>query len=100
MNAAHPTVMQEDACTRITRWDFAPDASTGWHVHEWPYFVVMLTDALLELDDGEQQVAVPRRSGDAYRRPAGVAHDVRNRSSHAISFIEVEIKDLPANCRI
>jgi beta-alanine degradation protein BauB len=93
MSAARPTVLQDDAATRITRWDFEPHANTGWHVHEWPYFVVMLTDASLELNDGKQRTDVARRAGDSYRRPAGVAHDVRNRSEHATSFVEIEIKD-------
>ena len=39
---------------RITRWDFAPGAATGWHSHGWPYFVVMLTDAVMKIErDGE-----------------------------------------------
>ena len=40
---AVPTVQQDDATVRITRWDFAPGAATGWHTHGWPYFVVLLT---------------------------------------------------------
>ena len=40
---AVPTVRQEDNTVRITCWDFAPGAATGWHSHGWPYFVVMLT---------------------------------------------------------
>ena len=34
---------------RITRWDFAPGAATGWHSHSWPYFVLMLTDAVIKI---------------------------------------------------
>ena len=45
---AVPTVQQDDETARITRWDFAPGAATGWHTHGWPYFVVLLTDALLK----------------------------------------------------
>ena len=44
---AVPTVQQDDATARITRWDFAPGAATGWHTHGWPYFVIMLTDAIM-----------------------------------------------------
>ena len=43
---AIPTVQQDDATVRITRWDFAPSATTGWHSHGWPYFVVLPTDAV------------------------------------------------------
>ena len=39
---AAPTIQQEDEAVRITRWDFAPGAVTGWHRHGWPYVVVML----------------------------------------------------------
>ena len=46
---AVPTVQSEDATVRITRWDFAPGAATGYHTHGWPYFVVMLTDAVMKI---------------------------------------------------
>ena len=49
-SAAVPTVQQDDATVRITRWDFAPGAATGWHTHGWPYFVVMLTDAVMKIE--------------------------------------------------
>lgn len=93
MSTARPTLLQDDVATRITRWDFEPHANTGWHVHEWPYFVVMLTDAAIELDDGTQCTDVTLHAGDSYRRPAGIAHDVRNRGERALSFVEIEIKD-------
>ena len=41
---AVPTSLQDDDVVRITRWDFAPGAVTGWHQHGWPYFVVLLTN--------------------------------------------------------
>ena len=52
---AVPTVQQDDDTIRITRWDFEPGAVTGWHQHGWPYFVVMLTDAILNVDDGKNE---------------------------------------------
>src|SRR5262249_45480287 len=45
------TVQHEDSVMRISRWDFAPGAATGWHSHGWPYFVVLLTDAVMKIDD-------------------------------------------------
>ena len=30
---AVPTVLADDDHVRITRWDFAPGATTGWHEH-------------------------------------------------------------------
>ena len=33
---AKPSVQQDDAEIRITRWDFEPGAVTGWHTHGWP----------------------------------------------------------------
>ena len=47
---AVPTVQQDDPTVRITRWNFAPGAATGWHTHGWPYFVVMLTDAVMKIE--------------------------------------------------
>lgn len=89
---AVPTPLQDDETVRITRWDFSPGAATGWHSHGWPYFVVLLTDAVLRIHDGEKASDVPMKAGDSYMRPAGIKHDVMNGSESAVAFIEIEVK--------
>jgi quercetin dioxygenase-like cupin family protein len=89
---AVPTVQQDDNAVRITRWDFAPGAATGWHTHGWPYFVVMLTDAVTKIEAAGVVTEVRRKAGDTYQRPAGVEHDVLNAADQPLSFIEIEIK--------
>jgi quercetin dioxygenase-like cupin family protein len=89
---ARPTVQHDDADIKVTRWDFAPGATTGWHRHTWPYFVVMLTDALMLVDDGANVKEFHRASGDTYNRPAGVEHDVMNGSATRMTFVEIEVK--------
>jgi quercetin dioxygenase-like cupin family protein len=90
---AVPTVQQDDAVARITRWDFAPGAATGWHTHGWPYFVVMLTDAVMKIEAADGAVSEVRlAAGQSYQRPAGIEHDVLNGSDHPIAFVEIEIK--------
>ena len=71
---AIPTVQQDDATLRITRWDFAPGAVTGWHEHGWPYFVVMLVAGTLRVHDGENVGETALAAGQAYSRPAGIRH--------------------------
>ncbi len=89
---AQPTVQQDDDVVRITRWDFAPGAVTGWHEHGWPYFVVMLVAGTLRVHDGTTVTDVPLAAGQSYRRPAGIKHDVMNGSDHPIAFVEIEVK--------
>jgi quercetin dioxygenase-like cupin family protein len=89
---AQPTVQLDDDAVRITRWDFAPGATTGWHRHGWAYFVVMLVDGRLRLDDAKSIAEVDLVAGQSYRRPAGIEHDVMNASPHPIAFVEIEIK--------
>jgi quercetin dioxygenase-like cupin family protein len=89
---AQASVQQDDAVARITRWDFAPGAATGWHEHGWPYFVIMLTDGVLRVHDGQAESEVSLVAGQSYRRPAGIRHDVMNGSPHAIAFVEIEVK--------
>lgn len=89
---AVPTVQVDDARVRITRWDFAPGATTGWHEHGWPYCVVMLAAGTLVIDNGENDTRVDLAAGQSYVRPAGIKHDVMNGSPHPIAFVEVEIK--------
>ncbi|WP_135468417.1 cupin domain-containing protein [Crenalkalicoccus roseus] len=90
------TVQQDDAQLRVTRWDFAPGAETGWHRHGWHYVVVPVTDGtlLLELPGGER-VTARLTAGVSYSRPAGVEHNVVNAGDRPLSFVEIELKGLP-----
>ena len=90
---AKPTVQIDDDKVRVTRWDFAPGAETGWHIHEMDYVVVPLIDGALtaEMPDGsvvENKLTV----GVSYVRPMGVEHNIINNNHGPYSFIEVELK--------
>ena len=89
---AVPTGLQEDDVVRITRWDFAPGAVTGWHQHGWPYFVVLLTESRMRVDDGEKVTELSFSAGHSYMHPAGVTHDVMNGGDKPTAFVEVEVK--------
>jgi beta-alanine degradation protein BauB len=89
---AVPTVQQDDADVRITRWDFPPGAATGQHTHGWPYAVVMLTDAVMRVDNGAAVTETRLSAGQAYHRPAGIAHDVMNGADAPMAFVEIEFK--------
>jgi len=90
--AAVPTVQLDDEMARITRWDFAPGAATGQHKHQWPYFVVMLTEGTLQIHNGSTATQTRLVAGQSYRRPAGVEHDVINASAQPLAFVEIEVK--------
>ncbi len=89
---AQPSLQRDDDDTRITRWDFAPGAVTGFHTHAYPYFVVMLTEGVLRIEVDGRVTDVPLAAGQSYQRPAGVQHDVMNASPHPIAFVEIEVK--------
>jgi beta-alanine degradation protein BauB len=86
------TVLIDDATSRVTRWDFEPGASTGFHSHGLDYIVVPMTDCnfLIEDKDGERRVFVAR--GAAYARQKGIEHNVINGGAEPMSFIEVEVR--------
>ncbi len=87
------TVLIDDAVVRATRFDFAPGAETGWHRHEMDYVITALTDCPMMVTgpDGEaRRIIVP--AGSAYRRDAGVEHNVVNDGDTVMSFVEVELK--------
>ena len=91
-NPAVPSLQLDDDVSRITRWDFAPGATTGLHTHGWPYFVVMLTDGILRVDNGVAVTETRLSAGQSYRRPAGIEHDVMNGSEQPMAFVEIELK--------
>ena len=85
--------MIDDNRVRVTRFDFAPGAETGWHVHGLDYVITALTDCpmALELPGGTlRRVLV--EAGTSYRRDAGVEHNVINDGKAAMAFVEVELK--------
>lgn len=87
------TQLVDDDRVRVTRFDFAPGAETGWHRHSMDYVITAVTEChmLLEDPDGStRQVLVP--AGAAYRRAEGVEHNVINNGDQPMSFVEVELK--------
>jgi beta-alanine degradation protein BauB len=91
--ACTPTQLIDDARVRVTRFDFAPGAETGWHRHAYDYVITAVTDCHMLLEDpgGEsRRVLVP--AGTAYRRMEGVEHNVVNDGAETMTFIEVELK--------
>ncbi len=83
----------DDARVRVTRFDFAPGAETGWHRHAMDYVITAVSDChmRLELPDGNtNEVTVP--AGTAYRRDERVEHNVINAGDTPMSFVEVELK--------
>lgn len=92
-----PTALAEkeidDERARVTRFTFEPDAETGWHTHEMDYVIVAVTDCkmLLEEPSGMSR-EVDVAAGEVYRRDKGVNHNVINRGSSPMVFVEVELK--------
>lgn len=90
---AEPTRLIEDNSVRVTRFDFAPGAETGWHKHEMDYVITAITDCLMLLEEpGGAAREVTVHAGEAYKREAGVEHNVVNRGNAVMRFVEVELK--------
>ena len=89
---ATATTQVDTPTVRVTRYDFAPGAATGWHRHEFAYAIVPLTDGTLRITSAAGEVLVPLKAGACYAREAGVEHDVFNHGPHPLSFVEVEMK--------
>jgi len=91
--ACTATQLIDDDLVRVTRFDFAPGAETGWHRHGMNYVITALTDCPMLLEEpggASRQVLVA--AGTVYRRDAGVEHNVVNAGGAVMSFIETEIK--------
>jgi beta-alanine degradation protein BauB len=53
----------------------SPRASAGWHRHGLPYFLIMLVDGMLRINEGTT-----------------VTDDITNGSEHPNAFLEIEVK--------
>ena len=92
-SACTATQLIDDARVRVTRFDFAPGAETGWHRHGFDYVITTLTDCEMLLEEpggSSRRVTIP--AGTAYRRQEGVEHNVVNGGERPMSFVEVELK--------
>jgi len=90
---ATATILADDDRVRVTRYDFAPGAETGWHVHGHDYVVTPVTDCVMLIEEpggGTRSVEMP--AGASYRRGKGVQHNVVNSGDGPMSFVEVELK--------
>lgn len=87
------TLLVDDDRVRVTRFEFAPGAETGWHRHGMDYVITAVTDCHMLLEEpggGTRKVLVP--AGTAYRKLEGVEHNVVNDSALAMIFVEIELK--------
>ncbi len=90
---AKPTLLVDDERVRVTRFDFAPGAETGWHRHEHDYVVTAITVCEMELVGADGQVKTATLApGDSYRRNEGIEHNVTNAGQAPMTFVEVEMK--------
>lgn len=89
---AVPTVLADNDRMRITRWNFEPGATTGWHEHEMDYAIVFVTDSSMAINIGGEVTRIEMKAGESYSRSAGVKHDVKNDGTSAMCFVEVEMK--------
>ncbi len=90
---ATATVLVDDERVRVTRFDFAPGAETGWHVHGHDYVVTPVTTCVMLLEEpGGGTRTVTMAPGQAYRRLLGVEHNVVNGGDAPMTFVEVELK--------
>jgi quercetin dioxygenase-like cupin family protein len=91
--ASSATVAIDDDRVRVTRFDFAPGAETGWHRHGHDYVIAAITDCPMlieEMGGGVRRALVA--AGTTYRRMAGVEHNVVNDGDAPMTFVEVELK--------
>ncbi len=91
---AIPVVHIDDTRFKVTEWQFAPGAETGWHVHDHDYVIVPLSDGMLGLEMPQSITNQARLvQGVPYSRRSGVAHNVTNVGGAALAFLEVEVVD-------
>lgn len=91
--AAVVVQLVDDQLVRVTRFEFTAGAETGWHTHAMDYVIMAVTDCQMQLEDPDGQVRnvlVP--AGAAYRRDAGVLHNLINTGAVPMVFVEVEIR--------
>ena len=88
---AEATQLVDDDRVRVTRFDFAPGAETGWHKHGYDYIVVPGMDGKLRLETESGSSIAELKAGQSYARLAGVEHNVVNANDFEFYFVEIEL---------
>ena len=93
MSLGVSAVQVDNDRVRVTQWRLPPNSETGHHCHELDYAIVPVTDGVLTIADvGGEVKKFPLQAGTSYFRHAGVQHNVMNKGSSEIVFVEVEVK--------
>lgn len=92
MNNAISEILADDERVLATKWTMHPSSETGQHTHEHDYVVVYLDDGVLTVTADGGVFEAPVAKHQLTSRPAGVSHNVMNRTKEPIAFIEIELK--------
>lgn len=85
------SLLADTPTARITQHEIAPGGQTGWHRHEFPYTVTPLRTASVNITDPDGKTSVFEMvTGRTYDRPAGIEHNLANKGTDLVLFIEVE----------
>ena len=83
----------ENKWVRVTWFDFELGEETGWHDHVNGYVITAITDCYMILENLDRTKSISEiKKGNAFKREAGVSHNVLNASEKIMTFIEIELK--------
>ncbi|MBF95667.1 MAG: Beta-alanine degradation protein BauB [Alphaproteobacteria bacterium MarineAlpha9_Bin4] len=92
-NKAKSEVQVDNQQVRITKYIFQPDDETGMHKHEYDYVITPIIGGnILLIDAKENKNDAILIASESYFRRAGVEHNVINKSSKVLIFVEIELK--------
>ena len=92
-NKAKSEVQVDNQQVRITKYIFQPDDETGMHKHEYDYVITPIIGGnILLIDAKENKNEAILIASESYFRRAGVEHNVINKSSKVLIFVEIELK--------
>lgn len=93
MQQATGELLVDDKRVLVTKWTLPTGSETGHHTHQYDYVVVYLTDGILTVTTPSGElIEAPVKQHAVTSRPAGVSHNVMNKSGSLIQFIEIELK--------
>jgi quercetin dioxygenase-like cupin family protein len=93
MEQATGEMLVDDKRVLATKWTLPTGSETGHHTHQHDYVVVYLTDGILTVTTPSGEIIEAAvKQHDLTSRPAGVSHNVMNKSHSLIQFIEIELK--------
>jgi len=89
---AQPNTLIDNEKVNVALWQMAPETNIGDHTHASDYLVIPLSAGDLTIAAGGDDIIFPLVVGTTFYGNQGDSHDVLNKGTEEVRFLEIHLK--------